>query len=519
MQGITLFNLQALERLKTQEEEKQQAQQIQGSPRRFPPVQQQQQQQQDDNDISIMSTSTTPLISNGMPNLALTSSSPAAAAATSSSSTSSFPKNKNQGRLSASVLSAYDLRNRSPPSYVSLTVKNQTVKTGPPAQRHKDRNSFKFAGGKNGDSASNEVCLDMPLTELYPSTVTVRLVYEGQPTKTLAADYKLSSLKMNETTWLILTMEPETPSGQGGVNDSYSIASAEDETLPTLRLQMTLTGPYRTEIAALVNLCQWWFGAIDTAQGSVDKAVSKLPKLPLPDARYLLVPAVPFAAVAVVTAPLLIGILVIGLPVFLPIAALAGSFLAAVVLVAMGIYSSTEQGRSQIGGMLAPVSQTVLSTPSGQTLVYQTGPRPTPVKVARAILPAGIWQRLLVSLLVDLIGSSSYLLPFVGEGADIVWAPVQTILIMAMYDKTSPNLKYVSFVEEILPFTDIVPSATIGWLMQFGLPLVFQQAEENNIDISLVANAVGAVTSKVSSKNGTNKNGGSAIPVLPRKDN
>jgi hypothetical protein len=55
----------------------------------------------------------------------------------------------------------------------------------------------------------------------------------------------------------------------------------------------------------------------------------------------------------------------------------------------------------------------------------------------------------------------------VGEGLDLAWAPAQTILIMAMYDATSPNLKYVSFVEEILPFTDIVPSATIGWACEF----------------------------------------------------
>jgi hypothetical protein len=289
--------------------------------------------------------------------------------------------------------------------------------------------------------------------------------------------------------------------------------------LPTLRLQMTLTGPYRTEIAALVNVAQWWFGAVDIAQGSVDRAVSKLPKLPLPDAKYLLVPAAPFAAVVVVTAPVIIGILVIGLPVFLPLAVVAGSFLAAVLVVAMGLYGSTQTGRSQIGGMLAPVAQTVLSTPSGQTMVYQTGPRPTPVKVTRAVLPAGMWQRLLVSLLVDLIGSSSYLLPLVGEGADIIWAPVQTILIMAMYDKTSPNLKYVSFVEEILPFTDIVPSATIGWLMQFGLPMVFSKAEENNIDMNLVAGAVGAVRNGASNKNGGIGSRASAVPVLPRKDN
>jgi hypothetical protein len=149
-------------------------------------------------------------------------------------------------------------------------------------------------------------------------------------------------------------------------------------------------------------------------------------------------------------------------------------------------------------------------------MVYQTGPRPTPVKVARAILPAGIWQRLLISLLIDLIGSSSYLLPIVGEGADVAWAPIQTILIMAMYDKTSPNLKYVSFVEEILPFTDIVPSATIGWLMQFGLPLVFTKAEEHNIDMSVVANTVKSLANAAGNSGNANSGRVSAIPVLPR---
>ena len=43
---------------------------------------------------------------------------------------------------------------------------------------------------------------------------------------------------------------------------------------------------------------------------------------------------------------------------------------------------------------------------------------------------------------------------------------------MAMYEKDSPNLKYVSFAEEALPFTDAVPSATIGWGFQFLIPII-----------------------------------------------
>lgn len=37
------------------------------------------------------------------------------------------------------------------------------------------------------------------------------------------------------------------------------------------------------------------------------------------------------------------------------------------------------------------------------------------------------------------------------------------MLIMALYNQTTPSLKYVSLAEEWLPFTDILPSATIGW--------------------------------------------------------
>jgi hypothetical protein len=80
-------------------------------------------------------------------------------------------------------------------------------------------------------------------------------------------------------------------------------------------------------------------------------------------------------------------------------------------------------------------------------------------------------QKLLWSLAIDAIGSSSYLVPFAGESFDVAWAPLQTILIMALYEHVTPNLKYVSFLEEILPFTDVIPSATLGWLAEFGYPI------------------------------------------------
>jgi hypothetical protein len=73
---------------------------------------------------------------------------------------------------------------------------------------------------------------------------------------------------------------------------------------------------------------------------------------------------------------------------------------------------------------------------------------------------------------MDALGSSSYIIPGIGESFDVVWCPCQTLLIKSMYGTTSPNLMYVSFAEEFLPFTDVLPSATIGWLTEFGPELV-----------------------------------------------
>ena len=115
-----------------------------------------------------------------------------------------------------------------------------------------------------------------------------------------------------------------------------------------------------------------------------------------------------------------------------------------------------------------------------------------------------MWSKLVISLLIDLIGSSSYLLPVVGEGLDIAWAPIQTILIMAMYDPTTPNLKYVSFVEEILPFTDIVPTATIGWMFQFIVPKFINKRElETLVQTLAVRNKNNNMTRPVSPEHTT----------------
>lgn len=382
---------------------------------------------------------------------------------------------KESGYLEICILSAYDLVAREPPKCVEITVAGKTVRSGPPIQRHKDRNSFKFASttannaptNGSGTGSSNELQIVAPLSQLYPAKATLQVLYDQQDNnEPLVTEFELNQLHIHETKWLVLNLDG---------SQTNSIENEEDTSFrvpPTLRLKLTLHGPYRTEIAAALNVANSWFKLVDKIEASGAVVVKNLP-----DPKWFLVPAAPLLALAVVSTPVVAGVLVVALPMVLPVLvvlAITGASLGGTLLF---LYASTAQGRREwLQPIVGPIASNLLSTPTGQQLLYQTGPRPTPVRLCRLILPQeSLWGRLIVSLWIDLIGSSSYFLPVVGEAFDLIWAPVQTVLIMALYDDITPNLKYVSFIEEILPFTDIVPSATIGWLAEFGAPWVQQQ--------------------------------------------
>jgi hypothetical protein len=243
-------------------------------------------------------------------------------------------------------------------------------------------------------------------------------------------------------------------------------------------------------------LAQAWFGVVDKMEDSTKSTLKKVPTPPPGYSKLLLIPAVPIVAGLVVVSPVIAGVAMVGLPFVLPVVLVIIALLAGALLSGVTLYSSTRSGRAQVGGTMAPFVEHLLGSRAGQTLIYDTGPRPTPVSVCRHVLPTGMWSKLFLSLFIDLIGSASYLLPVVGEGLDLAWAPAQTVLIMSMYDTTSPNLKYVSFIEEILPFTDIVPSATIGWACEF-VPPMFKNnntvpAEMKQAMTQLVATAASA---------------------------
>jgi hypothetical protein len=75
------------------------------------------------------------------------------------------------------------------------------------------------------------------------------------------------------------------------------------------------------------------------------------------------------------------------------------------------------------------------------------------------------WVKLACSLVIDAVGYGSFLLPGLGESTDAGWAPISAILVQALY--SSRLLSSLDFVKELLPFTDILPIASIGWCLEY----------------------------------------------------
>ncbi len=68
------------------------------------------------------------------------------------------------------------------------------------------------------------------------------------------------------------------------------------------------------------------------------------------------------------------------------------------------------------------------------------------------------------ALLLDAIGLVSYLIPAYGELFDTVWAPLSAIILFAKFGKTALPASLLQFVEEILPFSDFIPTFTLMYL-------------------------------------------------------
>ena len=69
---------------------------------------------------------------------------------------------------------------------------------------------------------------------------------------------------------------------------------------------------------------------------------------------------------------------------------------------------------------------------------------------------------------MDLLGYATFAVPFFGEFFDLIWAPISAMI----YWKTFSGFKGFfgggfAFLEELLPGTDIIPTFTITWFLQY----------------------------------------------------
>ena len=77
-------------------------------------------------------------------------------------------------------------------------------------------------------------------------------------------------------------------------------------------------------------------------------------------------------------------------------------------------------------------------------------------------------RKLVLGILFDAIGMLSFTIPYIGEFSDIVWAPLAGFLMTKMYEgRVGKVAGILTFVEEIIPFTDIIPSFTITWIYTY----------------------------------------------------
>ena len=75
---------------------------------------------------------------------------------------------------------------------------------------------------------------------------------------------------------------------------------------------------------------------------------------------------------------------------------------------------------------------------------------------------------LLLGLIFDGLGMVSFMIPGIGEFSDLIWAPVAGWLMTRMYQgRIGQAAGFFTFLEELLPGFDWIPSFTLMWIYTF----------------------------------------------------
>jgi len=78
------------------------------------------------------------------------------------------------------------------------------------------------------------------------------------------------------------------------------------------------------------------------------------------------------------------------------------------------------------------------------------------------------YTKLFLSLLFDAVGMLSFVIPGIGEFSDVIWAPISGWLMTQLYKgKIGRTAGVITFVEELMPGIDIIPTFTITWFYTY----------------------------------------------------
>lgn len=70
-------------------------------------------------------------------------------------------------------------------------------------------------------------------------------------------------------------------------------------------------------------------------------------------------------------------------------------------------------------------------------------------------------------LLMDAIGMATYAVPFLAEFVDVIWAPLSALIFYKLFGGKFGQIgAALNFLEEIIPYTDVIPSFTIAWFIR-----------------------------------------------------
>ena len=97
---------------------------------------------------------------------------------------------------------------------------------------------------------------------------------------------------------------------------------------------------------------------------------------------------------------------------------------------------------------------------------------------------------LALCIILDIIGCAGVFAPGIGEIFDLAWAPVSSIIFLFMFGRKATFGAVFSFVEEVIPGVDIIPTFTIAWVVRYlankgKKPLELQPLQKRNSLFSL----------------------------------